>query len=169
MKYYYLINNKIMKASSEMPIRTNEEENYRYLIQNWKKSLQPCEIKDLEFDKVKKHYKEWTEFGVMSDDEMNERLKNPIEVTDIVDSTYDKEHNIDIAFFKSPIKSFKAAFDLVEGVRDNSKVEAVEIQEFLEWAFNSNWFYYIELKQWKQSVRYKTTAELYEIFKKIKL
>ena len=151
---YYLINNKIMKASSEMPIRTNEEENYRYLIQNWKKSLQPCEIKDIELEKVKKHYKEWTEFGVMSDNEMNERLKNPIEVTDIVDSTYDKEHNVDIAFFKFPIK---AAF--VEGV------EAVKIQEFIEWAFNADWFYYIELKQWRQSVRYKTTAELYEIFK----
>ena len=143
-----------MKASSEMPIRTNEEENYRYLIQNWKKSLQPCEIKDIELEKVKKHYKEWTEFGVMSDNEMNERLKNPIEVTDIVDSTYDKEHNVDIAFFKFPIK---AAF--VEGV------EAVKIQEFIEWAFNADWFYYIELKQWRQSVRYKTTAELYEIFK----
>ena len=73
MKYYYLINNRIMSANEKMPSHIS-------LFANWHSSLQPCEISESELEKVIKHY--------LQDCSMS---SNPIEVTDIVELEWNKK------------------------------------------------------------------------------
>lgn len=81
MKHYYLINNKIMNGG-EMP----KEENFKKWLYNtfdaylyaWHSSLQPCEITDIELDKVSESL--CVKYTVPNINHIEE----PIEVTDIV-------------------------------------------------------------------------------------
>lgn len=52
MKYYYLIDNKIMSANEKMPKLTMYSPFYDSEIMIWKHSLQPCEISDSELEKI---------------------------------------------------------------------------------------------------------------------
>lgn len=85
MKYYYLINGKIMSSNEKMPeipnfIAVNQyyatklrfEYSDKYDV--WKNSLQPCEISESEFEKVEKHILK----------SQNIFTSTPIEVTDII-------------------------------------------------------------------------------------
>lgn len=78
MKYYYLVNGKLMWALSKMPTMSNFSSNefgkndYHDAKRNWLNYLQPCSITDGEADKIAEH------LG-------HEILKSkPIEVTDII-------------------------------------------------------------------------------------
>lgn len=75
MKYYYLLNGKIMSANEKMPIYDDEKNRYSYdaLCVIWHKQLQPCEISESELDKINKFIR-----AEYNDD-------YPIEVTEIVE------------------------------------------------------------------------------------
>ena len=77
MKYYYLLNGKIMSANEKMPRQANK---YVYIgidYINWKNSLQPCEISESELDNVKNYLCHNTKFEDFNPHEQ-------IEVTNIV-------------------------------------------------------------------------------------
>lgn len=82
MKYYYMINGKLMWATSKMPkiidnIQSSESID-NYLIV-WHSSLQHCSITDVEFQKILAYcYSQ------------NPNFNNPIEVTDIVEESIKK-------------------------------------------------------------------------------
>ncbi len=107
MKYYYLINGKIMAANEKMPEINEQWHNYNSNLLKWSESLQPCEISESELDKIKLNV------GL-------ESYNTPIEVTDIVesDTKWSKEQDcvIDIVKFKQP-----------------KQVEEIEAVEFAEW------------------------------------
>lgn len=65
---YYLINNNIMKASSEMPDKNDSIYNERYDM--WLRTLKKCEITDFDLSEIRFH--------------LNHYITNPIEVTDII-------------------------------------------------------------------------------------
>lgn len=84
MKYYYLLNGKIMSANEKMPIRINfRTDTFKYVYDTWLNSLQPCEISESEFDKICKYFKYWLS-------------ETPIEVTNIVSD------NNGVISFKQP-------------------------------------------------------------------
>lgn len=140
MKYYYLINNRIMSANEKMPEINEQWHNYNSNLLKWSESLQPCEISESELDKIKLNV------GL-------ESYNTPIEVTDIVesDTKWSKEQDcvIDIVKFKQP-----------------KQVEEIEAVEFAEWLNNNcatdgdnAWRYY------QKGGSLFTTKQLYEIFK----
>ena len=81
MKYYYLLNGKIMSANENMPNdesmfykRKSEGENWGdFLLRKWHSSLQPCEISESELEKVKNKLSS-----------IKLRWDSVIEVTDII-------------------------------------------------------------------------------------
>lgn len=82
-KHYYLINGKVMKGG-EMPEITNPNNDSLIYgdtyIRRWLSSLQPCDISESEFEKIKN--KVYTFNNCHAD--------NPIDVTDIVEEIYCK-------------------------------------------------------------------------------
>ena len=72
MKYYYLLNGKIMSANEKMP-----KTDFNFIITDWLNSLQPCEISDSELDNVKNYLCHNTKFEDFNPHEQ-------IEVTNIV-------------------------------------------------------------------------------------
>jgi hypothetical protein len=73
MKYYYLINGKIMSANEKMPT-PNTRAFYTVCLNEWKHDLQPCEISDGELTKINQYLF----------DDGREYIANQIEVTDII-------------------------------------------------------------------------------------
>ena len=102
MKYYYIINGKIMSANEKMPSHIS-------LFANWHSSLQPCEISESELEKVIKHY--------LQDCSMS---SNPIEVTDIVELEWNKKYAVYELFFKQPKQVGEIeAVDFAEWLNNN--------------------------------------------------
>ena len=77
MKYYYLINGKIMAANEKMPEINEQWHNYNSNLLKWSESLQPCEISESELDNVKNYLCHNTKFEDFNPHEQ-------IEVTNIV-------------------------------------------------------------------------------------
>ena len=77
MKYYYLINGKIMSHTKPVPTKEPLIYTLEQWVDNWKKSLQPCEISEDELEKVNNcDYNSYYTYG---------ESKTIIEVTDIVE------------------------------------------------------------------------------------
>ena len=74
MKYYYILNGKIMSANEKMPEINEQWHNYNSNLLKWSESLQPCEISDGELTKINQYLF----------DDGREYIANPIEVTDII-------------------------------------------------------------------------------------
>ena len=108
MKYYYLINNRIMSANKKMPDKMDyvsnkitdymgAEHSFNHLAHkndydNWLNVLQPCEISESELEKLKNKL---VSCGyVLSLD--------TIEVTDIVELEWNKKYAVYELFFKQP-------------------------------------------------------------------
>lgn len=89
--YYYLINGEIKKATSQMPKQSAWLSwEFKLILNSWNASLQPCEISESELDKVIQGY-----FKISFDNDEEglttreaNMLKNPIDVTDIVDKDF---------------------------------------------------------------------------------
>ena len=87
MKYYYMINGKIMSANEKMPElrivqhkdynQKFEDSKFKMFYNNWLNSLQPCEISESELDNVKNYLCHNTKFEDFNPHEQ-------IEVTNIV-------------------------------------------------------------------------------------
>ena len=87
MKYYYLLNGKIMSANEKMPElrivqhkdynQKFEDSKFKMFYNNWLNSLQPCEISESELDNVKNYLCHNTKFEDFNPHEQ-------IEVTNIV-------------------------------------------------------------------------------------
>lgn len=84
MKYYYLINVKIMSANEKMPTleaykQLYESQKYHSFFDidfnNWKLKLQPCEISESELENIEV----W-----LSENSYDGDWRYPIEVTDII-------------------------------------------------------------------------------------
>lgn len=73
---YYLINNKIMKASIEMP-KMIHPTNFNY--DTWLHTLKICDINDIELDKVIEN-----RLNLLSICQETYVANNPIEVTDLI-------------------------------------------------------------------------------------
>lgn len=73
MKYYCLINGKIMSANEKMPVINEQWHTYNANLLKWSESLQQCEISESELEKVIKYY--------IQDCSMS---SNPIDVTDLI-------------------------------------------------------------------------------------
>jgi hypothetical protein len=114
-KYYYLLNGKVMKGG-EMPNITNPNNDSLIYgdtyIRRWLSSLQPCDISESEFEKIKN--KVYTFNNCHAD--------NPIDVTDIVE-----ERNHTQLLRNPPIDKFELFFKQPKEV--DSEIEAVESQE----------------------------------------
>lgn len=88
MKYYYLLNGKIMAANEKMLYKPHyiisgdnyNEDLFNSDYNNWINSLQPCEISESELLKIHNYL-----FTKKSIDSHTGDGVNPIEVTDIVD------------------------------------------------------------------------------------
>ena len=80
MKYYYLIDNKIMSALTKMPPNDPSYKHNEFHIKVWLNSLQPCEISESELCLILSNVSKLD-------------YDNPIEVTDMI-----KEIN-DILYF----------------------------------------------------------------------
>jgi len=76
MKYYYLLNGKIMSANEKVPLENDADtlRDYKYIYDNWYSSLQPCEISD-------------SELCLILSNVTKLDYDNPIEVTDIVNAS----------------------------------------------------------------------------------
>ena len=141
MKYYYIINGKIMSANEKMPEINEQWHNYNSNLLKWSESLQPCEISESELEKVIKHY--------LQDCSMS---SNPIEVTDIVELEWNKKYAVYELFFKQP-----------------KQVGEIEAVDFAEWILD-NTAGVLGTKQRNYYVKgllhgKYTTKQLYEIFK----
>ena len=87
MKYYYLLNGKIMSANEKMPElrivqhkdynQKFEDSKFKMFYNNWLNSLQPCEISE-------------SELCLILSNVTKLDYDNPIEVTDLI-----KEINVD--------------------------------------------------------------------------
>ena len=115
MKYYYLINGKIMSANEKMPSHIS-------LFANWHSSLQPCEISESELEKVIKHY--------LQDCSMS---SNPIEVTDIVELEWNKKYAVYELFFKQPkqVEEIEAVDQHGAFAQMYKKAQNMDIFEFI--------------------------------------
>lgn len=145
MKYYYIINGKIMSANEKMPEINEQWHNYNSNLLKWSESLQPCEISESELEKVIKHY--------LQDCSMS---SNPIEVTDIVELEWNKKYAVYELFFKQP--------------KQVGEIEAVDFAAYLSvnnWE-SSNGIMYNKFRI-EYGSKYIVTTEhikqLYEIFK----
>lgn len=144
MKYYYIINGKIMSANEKMPIENDYGWNHLYQEDKlkWNLTLQPCEISESELEKLKNKL---VSCGyVLSLD--------TIEVTDIVELEWNKKYAVYELFFKQP-----------------KQVEEIEAVEFVEWILD-NTAGVLGTKQRNYYVKgllhgKYTTKQLYEIFK----
>lgn len=74
MKYYYLINGKIMSENEKMPVIKHEYYDFESDMFNWLNSLQPCEISESELCLILSNVSKLD-------------YDNPIEVTDIVNAS----------------------------------------------------------------------------------
>lgn len=100
MKYYYLLNGKIMSANEKMPenIGFKSGIGYESHYKQWLNGLQQCKISESELEKVVKHLN--AHFGVVYSGKSN---NNPIEVTDIVEEKdYSSSEPNPMLFFKQP-------------------------------------------------------------------
>lgn len=83
MKYYYLLNGKIISANDKMPEMSNFPPNefgkndYHDAKRNWHNSLQPCEISESELENIRSYLCHNTKFEDFNPHEQ-------IEVTNIV-------------------------------------------------------------------------------------
>jgi len=94
MKYFYLISGKLKKGF-KIPNEDNYDigASYQWDLKTWRDMLEPCEINENEFNKI-----------ILNIEDYSLKCHKPINVTDLIDSTFDKEHGIDIYFFKEPIE-----------------------------------------------------------------
>lgn len=104
MKYYYLLNGKIMWSYEKMPVNDYVyKSDYKLTIDYWMlNSLQQCEISESELEEIYRYL--LTKYGIDSDELLN---PTPIEVTDIVEErdtmTLEGERN----FITKPMIHFK--------------------------------------------------------------
>jgi len=164
MKYYYLINGKIMSANDKMP----QGEDYVSLnpthfnkldfdidAKQWLNSLQPCEISD-------------SELCLILSNVTKLDYDNPIEVTDIVNaSVICKVERCDGECIECNHMAIRIVF------KHPKQVEEIEAVEFAEWIdkneftrtitfnFNPLW---VSNNIYYSGCQY-TTKQLYEIFK----
>lgn len=99
MKYYYLIEGKIMSANWNMPDRNDDayitswhkfnNDKYNLDVKIWYSSLQTCEISESELTKIEKHIDDKLKLDSYD-------LSNPIDVTDIISD------NNGVISFKQP-------------------------------------------------------------------
>lgn len=155
MKYYYLLNGKIMSANEKMPIINEQWHNYNSSLLKWSESLQQCEISESELNKIKGYL-----WGKTSE--------NPIEVTDIV-----WEKLIDYAVEDDTNSSFKTDIFF----KQPKQVEEIEAVEFLDFVLSSGWHLNPHSKEnrWRTIEQINstkpmlsdgiTTKQLYEMFK----
>lgn len=62
--------------------------------------------------------------------------------------------------------TYSAKLKQVDTVEDNEAEKFnTEYNDFNSWAYNNGWTFYLDLLQWRKSVQYKTTQELYKLFK----
>lgn len=135
-KHYYLINNTIKKGD-EMPLEEYyQEPNLIYTCQyqvdynQWLNSLQPCDISEIELDKVIKHLyycnKDKRDF------EFKEMItsNNPIEVTDIIYVNYDSKNDIDVIEFKEQSKEVEIDDNFIYSI--NTKELISELDKWIE-------------------------------------
>lgn len=146
MKYYYLIEGKLMWSYEKMPTKETHA-FYDVCFDEWKNSLQPCEISESELMKIYTHLS-----IVVTDVCLRDYIKNPIEVTDIVE--------------EKPSTSSLKYFILF---RQPKQVEEIEV-EFAEWTYVNWWTYNVMKGFWYNIGKQKTdktytTKQLYEIFK----
>lgn len=105
-KHYYLLNSKVMVSDSKMPEKrivqhkdyNQKFEDYKYktFYDNWLFYLQPCDIDESEFDKVKRYV-----FN-------NGNVFKTTEITDIVFEKYGK------IYFKQPVEQKIELGDTIE-------------------------------------------------------
>ena len=81
MKYYYLLNGKIMWSYEKMPEINEKWQTYNANLLKWSESLQPCDISESEKAKV---------IHTILANNTSVNLSNPIDVTDIVEEIYCK-------------------------------------------------------------------------------
>lgn len=177
--YYYLINNEIKKANYEMPIRAI---NYQWHYENWFNSIQPCNITESEFRKIK--------MALPPD------YSKPIDVTDIiydnngvivfkkkghnntvdldelqnefnemVDNILDSEdyHDIIWKFFLPHLKQPKQV--------ESEKIESIEFADWISenyFVSSSGLYHHNNWNGDMDTLVNYTTKELYEIFLKEK-
>ena len=106
MKYYYLLNGKIMSANEKMPElrivqhkdynQKFEDSKFKMFYNNWLNSLQPCEISE-------------SELCLILSNVTKLDYDNPIEVTDMI-----KEINDILYFFMKTIQLTKGQVALVD-------------------------------------------------------
>ena len=188
MKYYYLINNRIMWSYYKMP--TKDSNDYRYTLESqlkvWKDELKPCEISESELDKVKKYLGNYydTYFidvtSIISDNNGVVTFKDKdVEIN--YDNAYSKANqfiNNSDEKLRKIIK--KLSSDEFETLRDRfadfyilqqpKQVEEIDAVEFSEWILKEDYAKYIDNNgkflcgKFKETKDY-TTKQLHEIFK----
>jgi len=140
MKYYYLLNGKIMAANEKMPTYDDEKNRYSYdtLCVIWHKQLQSCEISESELEKVI--------YSIVPNELLTKNI--PIEVTEIVE---EKTIYNDLVF-KHP-----------------KQVEEIEAVELINWMHSKKadksykkGYWFIEINKERMECSAK---QLYEIFK----
>ena len=148
MKYYYLLNGKIMSANEKMPVINEQWHTYNSNLLKWSESLKPCEISESELDRIKFYHR----FN----------YNNPIEVTDIISD------NNGVVIFKHKLPK---ASERVEEIMSNIKqVEEIEAVEFIEWCRlnkyvpSSEYTFRYEILPFRE-IKFISTHKLYEIFK----
>jgi len=120
MKYYYLINNRIMSANEKMLKIHYNHTDYNQIMMTWKRSLQPCEISEGELEEIYRYL--LTKYGIDSDEILN---PTPIEVTDIVEENDIPTRTIDNIQVYGKTIIFKQTKQVEE-------IEAVELIKYLD-------------------------------------
>lgn len=126
--YYYLINGKLFSCFNEVPYKAKtsikglddlNEKWYKIYYNEWEEKLVEIEISDSELEKVKNKVYDFENCAFDAP---------PINVTDLIDSTYNKEHGIDIYFFKCPeeTKNSKIQSDILEIMDSELSLEISE-------------------------------------------
>ena len=112
MKYYYLINGKIMAANEKMPEINEQWHNYNSNLLKWSESLQPCEISESELCLILSNVSKLD-------------YDNPIEVTDII-----SDNNGVISFKEYPkqVEEIEAVDEMFLDLQEFTK-EFVKIHE----------------------------------------
>lgn len=142
MKYYYLINGKIMAANEKMPEINEQWHNYNSNLLKWSESLQPCEISE-------------SELCLILSNVTKLDYDNPIEVTDII-----SDNNGVISFKEYP-----------KQVEEIEAVEFLDFVLSSGWHLNphskeNRWRTIEQINSTKPMLSDGiTTKQLYEIFK----
>jgi len=147
MEHYYLINGTVKKGD-EMPennINTPKVKLcHEMKFEQWKSSLQPCEISESEFEKIDSYfYEKWYQNNNGFDSHKQMVEYNPIDITDIVEEKL--SHQL---LSIPPIDVYKIYFKQPT----EKKVES-DAPEFLKWVW---------LNKYTDN---NDAEELYEIFK----